>query len=65
MTVRCRIVFSALYWGVEEREKRLRDTVAESLAHNTRLRLKILLDWSRGTRLGAMKAHALPLRAVL
>ena len=51
--MRCRIVLSALYWGVEEREKRLRDTVAESLAHNTRLRLKILLDWSRGTRLTA------------
>ena len=47
----CRIVLSALYWGVEEREKALRDAVATSLTSRPGLRVKILLDWCRGTRL--------------
>ena len=46
-----RIVLSALYWGVEEREEKLRDAVAASLTSRPGLRVKILLDWCRGTRL--------------
>ena len=42
---------SALYWGVEEREEKLRDAVATSLSNTPGLRVKILLDWCRGTRL--------------
>ena len=42
---------SALYWGVEEKEQKLRDAVAASLTHSPGLRVKILLDWCRGTRL--------------
>ena len=45
-----RVVMSALYWGVEDRERRLRDTVAASLASRSGLRVRILLDWCRGTR---------------
>ena len=45
-----RVVMSALYWGVEARERRLRDTVAASLASRPGLRVRILLDWCRGTR---------------
>ena len=45
-----RVVMSALYWGVEARERRLRDTVATSLASRPGLRVRILLDWCRGTR---------------
>ena len=45
-----RVVMSALYWGVEDRERRLRDTVAASLASRPGLRVRILLDWCRGTR---------------
>ena len=41
---------SALYWGVEERERRLRDTIAASLAARPGLRVRVLLDWCRGTR---------------
>ena len=43
-------MFSALYWGVEEREKQLRDVVASSLHTRPGLRLKVLLDWCRGSR---------------
>ena len=46
-----RIVLSALYWGVEEREENLRNAVSSSLAKTPGLRVKILLDWCRGTRL--------------
>ena len=45
-----RVVMSALYWGVEDRERRLRDTLASSLASRPGLRVRILLDWCRGTR---------------
>ena len=46
-----RIIMSALYWGVEDRERRLRDVIASSLSSKTNLRVKILLDWCRGTRM--------------
>ena len=46
-----RIIFSALYWGVEDKEKKLRDTVASRLINNPNLKVKVLLDWCRGTRL--------------
>ena len=42
---------SALYWGVEEKEQKLRDAVSSSLSNTPGLRVKILLDWCRGTRL--------------
>ena len=42
---------SALYWGVEEKEQKLRDAVSHSLTNTPGLRVKILLDWCRGTRL--------------
>eukprot|EP00092_Neocalanus_flemingeri_P027299 GFUD01029609.1.p1 GENE.GFUD01029609.1~~GFUD01029609.1.p1 ORF type:complete len:463 (+),score=141.61 GFUD01029609.1:102-1490(+) len=45
-----RIVMSALYLGTEEKEKRLVEAVGESLERNNNLRVKILLDWCRGTR---------------
>ena len=45
-----RVVMSALYWGVEDRERRLRDTMAASLASRPGLRVRILLDLCRGTR---------------
>ena len=45
-----RVVMSALYWGVQARERRLRDTIAASLASRPGLRVRILLDWCRGTR---------------
>ena len=45
-----RVVISALYWGVQARERRLRDTIAASLASRPGLRVRILLDWCRGTR---------------
>ena len=46
-----RVVMSALYWGVEAMERRLRDKVAASLASRPDLRIRILLDWCRGTRI--------------
>ena len=39
-----RIVLSALYWGVEEKEQKLRDAVSSSLTSTPGLRVKILLD---------------------
>jgi len=49
---------SALYWGIEDRERRLRDAVASSLAQKPNLRVKILLDWCRGTRMINGKSSA-------
>jgi len=46
-----RIVISALYWGTEEKEKRLVEAVGDSMKRNTNMRVKILLDWCRGTRM--------------
>jgi len=46
-----RIVMSALYWGVEVRERKLRDAIASNLSEKPNLRVKILLDWCRGTRI--------------
>ena len=58
-----RIVMSALYWGIEERERRLRDTVAERLSSSSGgLRVKILLDWCRGTRMVKNESSASLLR---
>ena len=46
-----RIVMSALYWGTETREKKLRDAVSARLSSTPGLRVKILLDWCRGSRM--------------
>ena len=45
-----RIVMSALYLGTDRKEKRLVEAVRESLINNEKLRVKMLLDWCRGTR---------------
>ena len=50
-----RIVMSALYWGVEVRERKLRDAIASNLSEKPNLRVKILLDWCRGTRLNYLR----------
>ena len=62
-----RIVLSALYWGVEEKEQKLRDAVSHSLTNTPGLRVKILLDWCRGTRLvgGQSSVTLLSHRALL
>ena len=60
-----RIVMSALYWGIEERERRLRDAVAERLSSsNGGMRVKILLDWCRGTRMVNNESSASLLRSL-
>ena len=46
-----RIVMSALYLGTDQKEKKLVETIRESLARNDKLRVKFLLDWCRGTRM--------------
>ena len=46
-----RIVMSALYLGTEEKEKRLVEAIGTSLDMHNSLRVKILLDWCRGTRM--------------
>jgi len=46
-----RIVMSALYLGTDTKEKKLVETIRESLARNDKLRVKFLLDWCRGTRM--------------
>ena len=46
-----RIVMSALYLGTGPMEKRLVEMIGESLEKQENLRVKILLDWCRGTRL--------------
>ena len=56
---------SALYWGVEEREQKLRDAVTSSLANTPGLRVKILLDWCRGTRLVGGQSSATLLSPLL
>jgi len=47
---RNRIVMSALYLGTDLKEKKLVEAVRESLDNNDKLRVKMLLDWCRGTR---------------
>jgi len=47
---RNRIVMSALYLGTDKKEKKLVEAVKESLDNNEKLRVKLLLDWCRGTR---------------
>ena len=46
-----RIVMSALYLGTDQKEKKLVETIKDSLARNDKLRVKFLLDWCRGTRM--------------
>ena len=46
-----RIVMSALYLGTEEKEKRLVEAMGDSLERHDSLKVKILLDWCRGTRM--------------
>ena len=46
-----RIVMAALYLGTGQMEKRLVERIGESLVRQEDLRVKILLDWCRGTRL--------------
>eukprot|EP00092_Neocalanus_flemingeri_P020741 GFUD01022476.1.p1 GENE.GFUD01022476.1~~GFUD01022476.1.p1 ORF type:complete len:461 (-),score=147.82 GFUD01022476.1:186-1568(-) len=50
LTSQHRIVLSALYLGTEEKEKRLVEAVGSSLERHGNLRVKVLLDWCRGTR---------------
>jgi CDP-diacylglycerol--glycerol-3-phosphate 3-phosphatidyltransferase len=45
-----RIVLSSLYLGTGELEKDLVQNIQNSLANNTDLRVKVLLDYSRGLR---------------
>jgi len=46
-----RIVMSALYLGTGGKENKLIEAVNENLIRNENLRVKMLLDWCRGTRL--------------
>jgi len=46
-----RIVMAALYLGTGKMEKNLVERIGESLERQQDLRVKILLDWCRGTRL--------------
>jgi len=46
-----RVVMSALYLGTDNKEKKLVEAIRDSLASHDKLRVKILLDWCRGTRM--------------
>merc|ERR1712013_75190 len=46
-----RIVMAALYLGTGKMEKMLMERIGETLKKHQDLRVKILLDWCRGTRL--------------
>ncbi len=48
---RKRIVFSSLYWGVGPMEDYLIDEIDKNLQKNDELRVKVLMDAYRGTRL--------------
>ena len=42
---------SALYLGTDKKEKRLVEAIGDSLLKHENLRVKVLLDWCRGTRM--------------
>ena len=46
-----RIVLASLYLGTGEKERRLLDCVEEGLQNSSDLRVKMLMDFSRGNRL--------------
>ena len=51
LTSKNRIVMSALYLGTDKKEKRLVEAMGDSLQKHDNLRVKVLLDWCRGTRM--------------
>lgn len=51
LTSKNRIVMSALYLGTDKKEKRLVEAMGDSLQKHENLRVKVLLDWCRGTRM--------------
>ena len=50
-TAKKRVVLASLYLGTGEKEQRLLNSIEESLQNSSDVRVKFLLDYSRGNRL--------------